>query len=94
MLQKLITCGLIIASVLSTIQLFNLSNRISHWEVAMCIISADLVDFESLSAAQKKTLLRDLRKRKDALQAQLKGVNDSLKCVDQALKVVEKKAKR
>lgn len=60
----------------------------------MCIISADLVDFELLSAAQKKTLLRDLRKRKDALQAQLKGVNDLLKCVDQALKVVEKKAKR
>ena len=60
----------------------------------MCIISPDLVDFESLSAAQKKTLLKDLRKRKDALQTQLRGVNDSLKCVDQALKVVEKKAKR
>jgi hypothetical protein len=38
--------------------------------------------------------LKDLRKRKDALQAQLKGVNDSLKNVDQALKVIEKKAKR
>jgi hypothetical protein len=59
----------------------------------MCIISPDLLDFESLSASQKKTLLKDLQKRRDALQAQLKGVSESLKSVDQALKVVAKKSK-
>lgn len=60
----------------------------------MCRFAVDLIDFEELSAAQKKALLKDLQKRRGALQAQLEGVNESLKGVDQALKAVEKKSKR
>ncbi|MCP1968441.1 MULTISPECIES: hypothetical protein [Bradyrhizobium] len=54
----------------------------------------DLIDFEELTAAQRKALLKDLQKRRDALQAQLKGVNESLKGVNQALKTVQKVSKR
>ena len=53
----------------------------------MCRFAVDLIDFEELSDAKKKALLKDLQKRKDALQAQLEGL-------DQALKVVQKKTKR
>lgn len=60
----------------------------------MCRFAVDLIDFEELSAAQKKALLKDLQKRRDALQAQLKGVDGSLKDVNQALKAVAKKSKR
>jgi hypothetical protein len=60
----------------------------------MCRFAVDLIDFEELSAAQKKALLKDLQKRRDALQAQLKGVNGSLKDINQALKAVAKKSKR
>jgi uncharacterized protein YoxC len=60
----------------------------------MCRFAVDLIDFEELSAAQKKALLKDLQKRRDALQEQLKGVNGSLKDINQALKAVAKKSKR
>lgn len=60
----------------------------------MCRFAVDLIDFEELSAAQKKALLKDLQKRRDALQAQLKGVNGSLQDINQALKAVAKKSKR
>jgi hypothetical protein len=60
----------------------------------MCRFAVDLIDFEELSAAQKKALLKDLQKRRDALQEQLQGVNGSLKDIDQALKAVAKKSKR
>ncbi|NOJ39622.1 hypothetical protein [Bradyrhizobium australiense] len=60
----------------------------------MCRFAVDLIDFEELSVAQKKALLKDLQKRRDALEAQLDGVNESLKDVNQALKAVAKKSKR
>jgi hypothetical protein len=60
----------------------------------MCRFAVDLIDFEELSAAQKKALLKDLQKRRDALQAQLRGANGSLKDINQALKAVAKKSKR
>jgi hypothetical protein len=63
-------------------------------EAAMCRFAVDLIDFEELTAAQRKALLKDLQKRRDALQAQLKGVNESLKGVNQALKTVQKVSKR
>jgi len=70
-------------------------NLIGHREEAMCRFAVDLIDFEQLSDAQRKALLKDLQKRRDALEAQLKGVNSSLKDVNQTLKVVaKKKAKR
>ena len=60
----------------------------------MCRFAVDLIDFDELSDSQKKDLLKDLQKRRNALQAQLEGVNESLKGINQALTVVEKKAKR
>jgi hypothetical protein len=59
----------------------------------MCLAAVELVDFDELSEAQKKALLKDLQKRRDALQEQLEGVNESLKGVNQAIKVVVKKSK-
>ncbi|WP_407151621.1 hypothetical protein [Bradyrhizobium sp. ORS 86] len=64
-----------------------------HVEAAMCRFAVDLIDFEELTAAQKKALLKDLQKRRDALQAQLQDVNESLKGVNQALKTVQKVSK-
>jgi hypothetical protein len=60
----------------------------------MCLVGPDLIDFIALSTAKKKTLMKDLRKRKQALRAQLVGVNQSLKRVDRAVKMFEKKSKR
>jgi hypothetical protein len=60
----------------------------------MCRFAVDLIDFDELSDSQKKDLLKDLQKRRDALQAQLEGVNESLQGINQALTVVEKKSKR
>jgi hypothetical protein len=60
----------------------------------MCAFAVDLLDFEQLSEAQKKALLKDLQKRRNALQAHLEDVNESLKGIDKALKAVGKKSKR
>jgi hypothetical protein len=60
----------------------------------MCAFAADLIDYEGLSDAQRDALVKDLQKRRDALQAHLNGVNESLKGVNQALEVVQKKAKQ
>ena len=53
----------------------------------MCRFAVDLIDFDELSDAQKKGLKEDLQKRRDAVQAQLEGLN-------QALTAVEQKSKR
>jgi hypothetical protein len=58
------------------------------------IFAIDLIDFEKLSDAKKKALLKRLQKRRNALQAQLEAVNERLEGVKQALKVVEQKTKR
>jgi hypothetical protein len=60
----------------------------------MCGFVASLLDFEKLTEKQKKALLEGLRQRKHALQLQLAGVNESLKGINDALKVVEKKVKK
>jgi hypothetical protein len=60
----------------------------------MCAFTVNLIDFDKLSAAQKKLLLKNLRGKKNTLQGQLKDVNKSLKGVDRALKMMEKKSKR
>ena len=57
-------------------------------------ITVDLIDFDKLSAAQKKALLKNYQRVKKSLQAELQTVNESLKGIDRAIKVVEKKSKR
>jgi hypothetical protein len=63
-------------------------------EAAMCGFTADLIDFERMTEAQKKTLLKNLHRKRKALETQLGDVNESLKGIDRCLKVIEKKAKR
>jgi hypothetical protein len=60
----------------------------------MCGFTVDLIDFEQLSETQKKTLTRNLERKKKALQAQVESVNESLKGIERCLKVIEKKSKR
>lgn len=60
----------------------------------MCGFTVNLIDFDHLSDAQKKTLLKNYQQKKKNLQTMLKDVNTSLKGIDKALKVMEKKTKR
>jgi hypothetical protein len=60
----------------------------------MCGFAVSLIDFDQLSDKQKKALLKNYQKKREALQAQLEDVSESLKGIDQALKVVGKKSKR
>jgi uncharacterized protein HemX len=60
----------------------------------MCALTIDLIDFDELTDAQKKTLLRNLQRKRKALQSQLDEVSQSLKGLDRSIKVVEKKSKR
>jgi hypothetical protein len=59
----------------------------------MCALTIDLIDFDQLTDAQKKTLLRNLQRKRKALQSQLDDVSQSLKGLDRSIKVVEKKSK-
>ena len=60
----------------------------------MCGFTVNLIDFDKLSAAQKKALLKNYQRVKKSLQAELQTVNKSLKGIDRAIKMVEKKSKR
>lgn len=60
----------------------------------MCGFTADLIDFEQLTNAQKKTLLKNLHRKRKVLQAQVEDIEESLKGIDRCLKVIEKKSKR
>ena len=60
----------------------------------MCVFTVDLIDFDQLSDAQKKTLLRKLQRKQKSLQSQLEDVNDSLKGITRAIREVERKSKR
>jgi hypothetical protein len=60
----------------------------------MCGFTVDLLDFDQLSEAQKKALLKNLQRKKKALEAELKYVNESLKGTNRALREVEKNLKR
>ena len=60
----------------------------------MCAFTIDLIDFDQLTDAQKKTLLRNLQRKRKALQSQLDDVSRSLKGLDQSIKVIERKSKR
>ena len=60
----------------------------------MCGFTVDLIDFDQLTDAQKKTLLRKLQRKQKSLQSQLEDVNDSLKGITRAIREVERKSKR
>jgi hypothetical protein len=60
----------------------------------MCGFTVDLIDFDQLSDAQKKTLLRKLQRKQKNLRSQLEDVNESLKGITRAIKEVERKSKR
>jgi hypothetical protein len=60
----------------------------------MCGYTIDLIDFDQLSDTQKKALLKNYQRVKKELEAQLKDANKSLKGINRAIKIVEKKSKR
>jgi hypothetical protein len=88
---------LIIRLILSTLSYRTPEKRsIEIWqqEAAMCGFTADLIDFEHMTNTQKKTLLKNLHRKRKSLETQLGDVNESLKGIDRCLKVIEKKSKR
>ena len=60
----------------------------------MCAFTVNLIDFDKLTPAQKKALLKNLKKKKRALQEQLRDASRSLAGVDKALVIMQKKTKR
>jgi hypothetical protein len=60
----------------------------------MCAFTIDLIDFDQLTDAQKKTLLRNLERKRKTLQSQLDDVSQALKGLDRSIKVIERKSKR
>jgi hypothetical protein len=60
----------------------------------MCGFTVNLIDFDKLTPAQKKALLKNLKKKKRALQEQLRDASRSLAGVDKALGIMQKKTKR
>ena len=59
----------------------------------MCIFAVEFVDFDQLSAAQKKTLLKNYQKKKEAVEAQLKDANAALEGLNKAINLIERKSK-
>jgi uncharacterized protein HemX len=60
----------------------------------MCAFTVNLIDFDKLTASQKKALLQNLKKKKRSLEEQLRDANRSLKGIDKALGIMQKKTKR
>jgi hypothetical protein len=60
----------------------------------MCGFTVDLIDFDELTNTQKKTLLKNLERKKKSLRTQIEDINESLKGIDRCMKVVQKKSKR
>jgi hypothetical protein len=59
----------------------------------MCGFSVELVDFDKLSAKQKKALLESYQQKKQAMQAHLKDANATLKGLTKAVKMIQSKSK-
>jgi hypothetical protein len=59
----------------------------------MCAFSVALIDFDKLSAKQKKDLLEKFQKTKVVLQTQLKQTDTMLKSFSKAVKMIETKSK-
>jgi ABC-type Zn uptake system ZnuABC Zn-binding protein ZnuA len=60
----------------------------------MCGFTVNLIDFDKLTPAQKKTLLQNYKKKKASLEALIKDANKSLEGIDKALGIMRKKTKR
>jgi len=62
----------------------------------MCGFTCDLIDFDELTAEQKKTLMDNLQQKKRTLQTQIRDINTSLKGIDRCMKkmTTKKKSKR
>jgi hypothetical protein len=59
----------------------------------MCVFGVEFVNFDKLSDTQKKKLLNNYQKKKQAIQAQLKDANAALNGLNKAIKIIEKKSK-
>jgi len=57
----------------------------------MCSFTADLLDYDKLTAKQKRDLLKKLKGEKKALESQLDFVEESIKGVDKSIRVLERK---
>jgi hypothetical protein len=60
----------------------------------MCMFTLDLIDFDQLTNAQRRTLLRKLQRERKALQSQLEHVNELIEGVDQSIEVIERSSQR
>lgn len=61
----------------------------------MCAFTVNLIDFDRLSDAQKKALLKNLKRKKASLEVQIRDASKSLQGVEKALGIMQKKkAKR
>jgi hypothetical protein len=60
----------------------------------MCAFTIDLIDFDQLTNAQRRTLLRKLQRERKALQSQLEHVNELIAGVDQSIEVIEQSSQR
>lgn len=60
----------------------------------MCGFTVNLIDFDKLTSAQKKELLKNLKNKKATLLSQIRDANKSIKGVDKALGIMQKKTKR
>ena len=58
----------------------------------MCAFTVNLIDFDNLSDKQKRDLLRNLKKKKRTLQDQLRDADRSLKGIEKALGIMQKKS--
>jgi hypothetical protein len=58
----------------------------------MCGFTANLIDFEKLTPKQKKDLLKNYKKKKADYQALIRDADRSLKGIEKALVIIQKKA--
>jgi prefoldin subunit 5 len=60
----------------------------------MCAFTIDLIDFDQLTAAQRRAVLRKLQRERKALQSQLDHINELIEGVDQSIQVIERSSQR
>jgi predicted nucleic-acid-binding protein len=57
----------------------------------MCGFTVNLIDFDKLTPAQKKALLKNYKKKKADYQALIRDADRSLKGIEKALVTMQKK---
>ncbi|HET7884980.1 MAG TPA: hypothetical protein VFL62_02020 [Bradyrhizobium sp.] len=57
----------------------------------MCAFTANLIDFDKLTAKQKKDLLNNYKKKKADYQALIRDADRSLKGIEKAIQTIQKK---